>query len=164
LANVYYAGRELSTEEEKLGRVNEELCTRLTKLESELTTLRAQISRFDQKKSYFAEVISSVEQHQRECQTMQDNATRLSAMLYKDRQMLTNARMKIERISSDLRTVEYSQTRRNITDCLVGILEDLGQVTGSGGSNVKTFSKGRRAISKIETNTNKVLRILQSSQ
>jgi hypothetical protein len=78
-----------------------------------------------------------------------------------DRQRLTSARLKTEKIASDLKSGGYAQTRREIGTCLLEIIQDLCQVVGACVKvDSQKLKKAHKLLGDIQAKTPKVLAIV----
>ncbi|KAF4628257.1 hypothetical protein G7Y89_g9892 [Cudoniella acicularis] len=118
----------LNDEVKELDEVRSQLSSQLSDLESEIRSLRDKLPTLERQKTTFIDSSTSVKALESTCLEMRQGANAFSSLLLKDRQLLSHARMRTEKIASDLRSVEYTSTRRQITSRLSEILQDLGQV------------------------------------
>lgn len=155
--------RELDNEADQLLSVQNALSSQLSSLESEIEALRSQLPALTSQRSQYQEVTRSISDLQGECIEMRGGANELSAQLLDDRKRLTGAKLRVDKIAADLRSIEFASTRRQITGQLTEILQDLSNVGGAAVamSSRKRLEETRRLVVKIGSSTPKVLMILE---
>jgi len=154
---------ELDNEADQLLSVQNALSSQLSSLESEIQALQSQLPALTSQRSQYQEVTGSISSLQGECLEMRSGANELSAQLLGDRKQLTGAKLRVDKIAADLRSVEFASTRRQITGQLTEILHDLGNVGGAAVamSHRKRLEQTRSLIFRIGSSTPKVLMILE---
>jgi predicted nucleic acid-binding Zn-ribbon protein len=155
---------EMNNEVQSLHVAHEKQTQQILRLESDIAEIGARIPELKSQKSKYTDLVASVVTLEGRCSKMRVCANKLSAQLLKDRQFLTNARMKTEYIASNLRNAEYSKTRREIGTHLVDILRSLEQISAKGtkGINNGNLSQALKLVRKIERSTPKLLPLLES--
>lgn len=163
--NTIPSSRELDNEADKLLVVQNGLSSQLSSLESEIEELRSQLPDLTAKSSHYQEVTTSISDLQKGCMDMREGANELSAQLLDDRKRLTGTRLRVDRIASDLRSMEFASTRRQITTQLTEIVQELAQVGGAAVamSHRKRIDETRSLIARIGSSTPKVLMILEAA-
>ncbi len=161
--NRYLPNRELDNEADQLLSVQNALSSQLSSLESEIEALRSQLPALTSQRSQYQEVTRSISNMQEDCIEMRGGANELSAQLLDDRKRLTGARLRVDKIAADLRSIEFASTRRQITGQLNEIMQDLANVGGAAVamSNRKRLEQTRSLVLKIGSSTPKVLMILE---
>ncbi|KAH8906827.1 hypothetical protein BR93DRAFT_968395 [Coniochaeta sp. PMI_546] len=157
------AAVELDNEADQLLSVQNALSSQLSDLETEIEALRSQLPALTSQRSQYQEVTRSISDLQGECIEMRGGANELSSQLLDDRKRLTGAKMRVDKVAADLRSVEFASTRRQITGQLTEILQDLANVGGAtvAMSNRKRLEETRSLIVKLGFSTPKVLMILE---
>lgn len=151
----------LNNEINQLQAVQNQLSSQLSDLETEISGLRDQLPELEKQRSHYIDASTSVKTLESECTDLRNGAGQLSSRLLQDRQLLSRVRLRAERIASDLRSIEYTKTRRQITGRLLEILQDLGQVKPTGVRNAKALKQAIGSVRQIESHTPKMLAILE---
>lgn len=134
----------------ELETVERRLSLQLSCLESEIRSLHDQLPELERQKSSFADASLSLKEPESDCLTLRKDSRELSSLLFKDRELLSHARLRIERIASDLRSIEYTKTRRHITSRLLEILQDLGHVSAIRKENANELRRAVTVVRQIE--------------
>ena len=155
----------MNDEVTQVGELQDALASELATLSAEIEDLRAELSPLQQRRSAYGLLTTAAEKLAADCGAMRAAAGELSAALLRDRRLLTGAHIKVQRIVSDLKTIEYARTRREIGAALSDILVDLSQVGGLevGLRNAKRLKEARALSRKIRRMTPKVLMIMFGS-
>lgn len=151
----------LSGQAQNHRNLNRDLTAQLSTLYYEIELLKAQLAVWKSQTTHYTDATNSVNNLEDECTTMRQGANDLSSRLLKDRTILTRARAKVEHIASDLRSIEYTRTRREISGSLLEILHDLRQINEDGATNGKSLRQTLKVVKKIESQTPKILMILE---
>ena len=162
-ANAYGLS-EMDNEARNLEKAQEQLSCQLSNLQSEIAELRSQMPALQTQQSRYTGLIASVAALGRECARMRRRTNQLSDCLLKDRKLLTQARMKMDRIAADLRSTKYAKTRREISFHLLEILQDLRQLHDSKdkkATKVQALSQAGNVIQRIKKRTPEMLKILE---
>ena len=154
----------MGDEIKELETTQQNLSSQLSSLETEISSLRSQLPTLELQKARYSSVNNSVRSLESDCASLRTGAKDLSSRLLKDREVLVRARARIDRIASDLRSVEYTKTRRQITNSLTEILQDLCAIWTINAANAKSLGQATAIVRQIEARTPKMLMILEKSR